>query len=98
MLLNGPQEVFGFLWRVLCDSMRLSIERRRGIVKNWLGGLNGRDRGRWSGRFGRRAGIEGTWGAAEQESTKGDEYSIDLPGSTHSITLVSRGEAAQYEP
>ncbi len=66
MLLNCLQQVFGFLEGVPRDSMQLSIERRRGIVKSWPCGLNGWDRGRRYGRFRRRAGIEGTCGAAEQ--------------------------------
>ena len=34
MLLNCFQQVFGFLWGILRDSMQLSIERRCGIVKS----------------------------------------------------------------
>ena len=40
MLLNGLQEVSGFLWKGLFGSMQ-SIERWRGIVKNRPWGLNG---------------------------------------------------------
>ena len=75
-----------------------SIERRRGIVKSWLCGLNGWDRGSECGRFRRRAGVEGTCGTAEQESTKDNQYSINLPYSIHRFAFVSRAEAAQYEP
>jgi hypothetical protein len=49
--LNCLQQVFGFLRGVLLDAMRLSIERRRGIVKSWSYRQNGWDRGRRYGRF-----------------------------------------------
>jgi hypothetical protein len=51
MSLNCLQQVFGFLRGVLLDAMRLSIERRRGIVKSWPYWQNGWDRGRRYGRF-----------------------------------------------
>lgn len=66
MLLNCLQQVFGFLWGGLLGSMQLSIERRRGIVKNRPCGLNGWRRGRRYGRFRRRAGVGSTRGSAEQ--------------------------------
>ena len=97
LLLNCCQQVFGFLQGVLRNLMQ-SIKRWRGIVKSRPCGLNERDGDRMWGRFRRRAGVEGICGTAEQESTKDDEYSINLPHSIHRFGFVSRGEAVQYEP
>lgn len=55
-LLNCPQQVFGFLRRILRDVMQLSMEGRCGIVKGRRCGLTGWDGGRRYGRFRRRTG------------------------------------------
>ena len=97
MLLNCLQQVFGFLRGILRDAMQLSIEGRCGIVKSRRCGLIGWDGGRRYDRFIGRTGAEST-GRAEQQSTKDDEYSIDLPSSIHSFAFELRSERAQYEP
>ena len=97
MLLNCLQQVFGFLQGILRDAMQMSIQGRRGIVKSRRCGLTGWSGGRLYGRFRRRTGV-GSASRAEQESTKDDEYSIDLPSSIHSYVFESRSEGARYEP
>ena len=98
MLLNGLQQIFGFLQGVFRDALQWSIERHRGNLKLWPCGLNGWDRSGWYSRLRGRADVRATCEATEQQPTKDDEYSIDLPSSIHSVTFVSRGAATQNEP
>jgi len=66
MLLNGLQQIFGFLQGVLLGSMQWSIERRCAIVKRWPCRQRGWDSGRRDGRFKRRAGMGRTYNTADE--------------------------------